>query len=44
MSLRLDLSKGTVKQDLAQLPEKMLEAACMQEFYPEMFAYPEEGV
>lgn len=27
MSLRLDFSEGTVKQDLAQLPEKMLEAA-----------------
>ena len=27
MSLRLDFSKGTVKQDLAMLPEKMLEAA-----------------
>lgn len=27
MSLQLDFSKGTVKQDLAMLPEKMLEAA-----------------
>lgn len=27
MSLRLDFTKGTVKQDLAELPEKMLEAA-----------------
>ncbi len=27
MSLRLDVNKGTVKQDLAMLPEKMLEAA-----------------
>jgi len=27
MSLCVDLNKGTVKQDLAELPEKMLEAA-----------------
>jgi len=27
MSIRIDLSKGTVKQDLAELPEKMLEYA-----------------
>jgi len=30
MSLRLDFSKGRVKQDLAELPEKMLEAAYEQ--------------
>lgn len=24
MSLKLDLTKGTVKQDIAELPEKML--------------------
>lgn len=27
MSIRLDFEKGTVKQDLAELPEKMLESA-----------------
>jgi hypothetical protein len=27
MSLRFDLSKGTIKQDIAQLPDKMLEWA-----------------
>ena len=27
MSLRLDFNKGTVKLDLAELPEKMLDAA-----------------
>jgi len=27
MSLHLDMNKGTVKQDLAQLPEKMLDYA-----------------
>lgn len=27
MSIHLDFEKGTIKQDLAQLPEKMMEAA-----------------
>jgi len=28
MSLRFDFESGTLKQDLAELPEKMLEGAC----------------
>ena len=31
MSIRLDFNKGTVKQDLAVLPEKMLEALSKKE-------------